>query len=69
MEISKRKTISDTLVNYDYLAKDHDFIQVIEWSNGEGFDVSINENIYSFTEGQINAMFHLKNHLTYHDKD
>ena len=69
MEISKRKTISDNLTNYDYLAKDHDFIQVVEWFNGEGFDVTINEQIYSFTEGQINAMFHLKNHLTYHDKD
>lgn len=69
MEISKRKTISDKLTNYDYLAKDHDFIQVTEWSNGEGFDVTINENIYSFTEGKINAMFHLKNHLYYHDKD
>ena len=69
MEISKRKTISDELTNYDYLAKDHDFIQVTEWSNGEGFDITINEQIYSFTEGQINAMFHLKNHLCYHDKD
>lgn len=69
MEISKRKTISDKLVNYDYLAKEHDFIQVTEWSNGEGFDVTINEQIYSFTEGQINAIFHLKNHLYYHGKD
>ncbi len=69
MEISKRKTISDKLVNYDYLAKDHDFIQVTEWSNEEGFDITINEQIYSFTGGQINAMFHLKNHLTYHDEN
>jgi hypothetical protein len=56
-------------VNYDYLAKDHDFIQVTEWSNEEGFDITINEQIYSFTGGQINAMFHLKNHLTYHDEN
>ena len=69
MEISKRKTITDDLRNYDYLAKDHDFIQVTQWSNEEGFDVTINEQIYSFTEGHINEMFHLKNHLYYNDKD
>ena len=51
------------------LAKEHDFIQVTEWANEEGFDVTINDNIYSFTESQIDAMFHLKNHLCYHDKD
>lgn len=65
MEISKRKSISDDLNNYDYLSKEHDFIQVTEWTNGEGYDITINDNIYSFTEGQIDAMFHLKNHLHY----
>ena len=35
MEFNNRKSISDNLKKYDYLAKDDDFIEVIEWTNGE----------------------------------
>ena len=43
MEFNNRKSINDKLKKYDYLAKDNDFIEIIEWSNGEGYDIIIND--------------------------
>ena len=56
MEFNNRKSISDKLKKYDYLAKDNDFIEVIEWTNGEGYDIIINDKIISLTRGQIDAI-------------
>lgn len=41
MNIYKRTAISAKLKKYDYIADEEDFIEVIEWKNGEGFDVEI----------------------------
>lgn len=41
---------------YDHTAKDDDFMEVCEWRNGEGFDVTINEKVYAFTWGQYECM-------------
>ena len=30
-----------SLKKFDHLAKDHDFIEVALWNNGEGFDVHL----------------------------
>ena len=43
MEKVKRKSINDDLQKYNSLAKDHEFIEVTEWCNGEGCDISIND--------------------------
>lgn len=43
MEFVERKSVNDKLRKYDHLAKDDDFIEVTEWANGEGWDVTINE--------------------------
>jgi hypothetical protein len=38
----------------------HDFIEVTEWSNGEGYDVTINastqQQTFSITYGQLKAL-------------
>ena len=38
----KRRTIFARLNPFCLFAKEHDFIEVTEWKNGEGFDVDIN---------------------------
>lgn len=65
MEFNNRKSISDKLKKYDYLAKDNDFIEIIEWTNGEGYDIIINDKIISLTRGQIDAINYLIKSLEY----
>lgn len=65
MEFNNRKSISDKLKKYDYLAKDNDFIEVIEWTNGEGYDIIINDKIISLTSGQLDAINYLTKSLEY----
>lgn len=69
MEFNSRKSISDKLKKYDYLAKDNDFIEVIEWTNGEGYDIIINDKIISLTRGQIDAINYLVRSLEYKSDD
>lgn len=43
-------------------AKDYDFVEITEWSNGEGFDVLIEttkSERFSLTWGQYDAVKHL----------
>lgn len=65
MEILERKSISDKLRKYDYLAKEDDYIEVTEWSNGEGWDITLNEQVISLTWGQLDAIDYLIKHLQY----
>lgn len=65
MEKYNRKAVSDDLSKYDYLAKKDDFIEVCEWNNGEGIDVTINEYHIHLTYGQLEAINYLSNSLNY----
>lgn len=65
MEILERKSISDKLRKYDHLAKEDDFIEVTEWGNGEGWDITLNEQVISLTWGQLDAIDYLIKHLQY----
>ena len=60
-EIHNRKAVMIDLSPFDILAKEFDCLEVTEWSNGEGFDVYLcrkdNENTYSFTYGELDAMY------------
>ena len=69
MEFNSRKSINDKLKKYDYLAKDNDYIEVIEWTNGDGYDISINDKIISLTRGQIDAINYLVSSLEYKSDD
>ena len=70
MEFNSRKAVNDKLKKYDYLAKDEDFIEVIEWTNGEGYDIIINgDKIISLTRGQIDAINYLVESLEYKSDD
>ena len=65
MKTGKRKTINDYLRRFDYLAKEDDFIEMTEWSNGEGISVTINMNTFELTFGQLDAINYLSQVLKY----
>lgn len=65
MKIYNKKSVSDDLKKYDYLAKEDDFIEVTEWSNGEGISVTINMNTFELTFGQLDAINYLSQALKY----
>ena len=68
MEFSSRKSVHDDLKKYDYLSKDSGYVEVTEWVNGEGIDVTIesdNTKLISLTYGELNAINYLQNALRY----
>ena len=65
MKINERKSVSDELKKYDHLAKDTDFIEVTEWTNGEGWDIWLNDRPMSLTYGQLEAINYLIKFLDY----
>ena len=70
MKFNSRKSITDKLKKYDYLAKDNEYIEVIEWTNGDGYDIIINDDkIISLTRGQIDAINYLVRSLEYKSDD
>ena len=69
MENSNRRSVSDELRKFDVLSKKDDFIEVTEWSNREGFDITINDKIFSLTSGQIKAINYLTQTLDLYDTD
>ena len=64
-EIIQRKSINDHLRKYDYLAKENSFIEVTEWGNGEGYDITIDDKVISLTIGQLDAIQYLTLTLQY----
>jgi hypothetical protein len=70
MEINKRKSIYDTLSKYDPLCNsDSDYIEITEWTNGEGWDITINDTKhFSLTDGELDAINYLIKHLQF-EKD
>lgn len=41
IEVSKRRTVFAELKGYCHLSSDNDYMEVTEWSNGEGYDIQI----------------------------
>jgi len=48
------------LSDYCYMAKEHDYIEVTEWHNGEGYDIDIETSngnrIIKLTHGELAAI-------------
>lgn len=53
-KIDQRKSIFSDLSPHDYLAKEHSYIEVTEWSNGEGYDVQV----YNHSERNISISYY-----------
>ena len=53
----ERNSIFSSLQEFDPgFAKEHDYIEITEWYNGEGFDVVINDKQFQLTYGQFEAL-------------
>lgn len=66
MDSYKRKAVFSELKDFDHLAKDHSFIEVCEWKNGEGFDVEIVSSLskrFQLTWGEFKALKKLVKNL------
>lgn len=68
MTRSERPTISDDLKKYCHLSKDGDFIEITEWSNGEGWDITINDRHFHLTYGELDAINFLIKYLEYGER-
>lgn len=68
MEYTNRKSVNCDLNKFCYMAKKDSFIEVTEWTNGEGWDITIDNKIFSFTEGELDAINYLTNSLRYNEK-
>ena len=64
-ELIQRKSINDNLRKYDHLAKENSFIEITEWGNGEGWDITIEDRMMSLTWGQLDAIQYLTLALQY----
>ena len=63
METYQRPARFTELRPYDHFAKEGDFMEVCEWHNGEGFDVTIsNSQHFSLTQGQWECLQALVNY-------
>ncbi len=59
MKISNRKSLACELNKFCCMSKEHDFIEVTEWSNGEGWDIAISSNTdknISLTSGELEGI-------------
>lgn len=65
MDINTRNSVHDKLCVYDYLAEKDSFIEVTEWTNQEGWDITIDDKHFSLTEGQLNAINYLTKSIDY----
>ena len=55
--LSNRTSAFTELKKYDYFAKEHDYAEVTEWTNGEGYDIDIDGKKHiSLTSGEYKAI-------------
>jgi len=54
--IKERKSVNANLNDFCYLAKEHSFVEVTEWSNLDGFDITIDDKHFSLTHGELKAI-------------
>lgn len=54
--IKDRKSVNADLNDFCYLAKPHDFIEVTNWSNLDGYDITIGEKQFTLTVGELDAI-------------
>jgi hypothetical protein len=57
IETTTRKAKFTELKAYCHHSKEHDYMEVTEWSNGEGFDININDKKHiSLSWGEYEAL-------------
>lgn len=64
-EIINKKSVSENLDKFSPTFKKTDFIEVTEWTNGEGWDITINDKVISLHEDELEAINYLTKVLIY----
>lgn len=66
VEVSKRRAVFSGLKDYCHLSGDHDYMEVTEWSSGEGYDVCIDSKRggekFSLSHGEVELLMVLLNY-------
>lgn len=66
MDIIKVKSISDKLSKYTFDNTTDKYIEITEWQNGEGYNISIGEReVISLSMGELEAINYLTKCLDY----
>jgi hypothetical protein len=55
-EIKERRSINCDLMDFCYLSKPGDFIEITEWVSLDGYDITISEKQFSLTHGELKAL-------------
>ena len=64
INVETLKSVCADLNQFDYLEKEGSYINITEWSNGEGWIVDIDgKNVFNLTIGQLEAINYLTKHL------
>jgi hypothetical protein len=64
IKIDNRRSVFSEIGDYCLFSKKDDFIEVTEWVNGDGFDITISEKqIFSLTRGEFDLIKVLINRL------
>jgi hypothetical protein len=61
MNFSTRRTVNADLDQYCHMAKPHDIVEVCEWTNGEGWDITLGTRQLMLTHGELQAILVLCN--------
>ena len=53
LEKYNRKAVFCHLKDYDFASKEHSYIEITEWKNGEGIDI----NAYNYTDRNVSLSY------------
>jgi hypothetical protein len=60
IECYDKKAVFSELKEYCVMAKENDFIEITEWTNGEGYDINVSSGlgnqIFSLSDGEFNLI-------------
>ena len=65
MKVEARRSVYAPMTMFDPSRHETDCVQVTEWSNGEGWDVAINERVFPLAFNELDAINYLVKVLEY----
>ena len=66
IKVDQRRAVFSELKGYCHMSSDNDYMEVTEWSNGEGYDICIDRknssDKFSLTYGEVELLMVLLNY-------
>lgn len=70
MKVVNRKSILEDLKKYSPGCNENDWIEITQWSNGEGWDICMNDKRHiSLHYDELDVINYLTKHLEYNGED